>query len=73
MSRESELIPNSWSDEEAASYIQKYTKQGEDVALRVYTSRLIGRDPNCKILFEIQTHLISGFAWRRKYKCETRY
>src|SRR4051812_34411846 len=35
-----------WSDSEAAGYVAKYGKaHGEQLALRVYTSRLIGRDP----------------------------
>src|SRR3954465_8087003 len=36
-----------WSDQEAAEYVDRYAAQwGEQLALRVYTSRLIGRDPN---------------------------
>eukprot|EP00943_MAST-04B_sp_MAST-4B-sp1_P001223 g1223.t1 len=36
-----------YSDEEAKQYIQKYGNEwGEDLALRCYTSHLIGRDPN---------------------------
>jgi rhamnose utilization protein RhaD (predicted bifunctional aldolase and dehydrogenase)/NAD(P)-dependent dehydrogenase (short-subunit alcohol dehydrogenase family) len=36
-----------WSDEEAGRYIERYAQQGvnADIALRVYTSRLLGRDP----------------------------
>ncbi len=36
-----------WSDEEAARYVTRYAQQGvnADIALRVYTSRLLGRDP----------------------------
>jgi rhamnose utilization protein RhaD (predicted bifunctional aldolase and dehydrogenase)/NAD(P)-dependent dehydrogenase (short-subunit alcohol dehydrogenase family) len=35
-----------WSDEEARSYIERYaTTCNADIALRVYTSRLIGREP----------------------------
>lgn len=36
-----------WSDAEAARYADRYAQQGvnEDVALRVYTSRLLGGDP----------------------------
>jgi len=36
-----------WSDEEAARYVSRYAQQGvnADIALRVYTSRLLGRDP----------------------------
>eukprot|EP01125_Pyxidicula_operculata_P011524 TRINITY_DN3773_c0_g1_i5.p1 TRINITY_DN3773_c0_g1~~TRINITY_DN3773_c0_g1_i5.p1 ORF type:complete len:712 (-),score=167.18 TRINITY_DN3773_c0_g1_i5:91-2226(-) len=33
-------------EEDAKKYIQKYSKWGEDIALRVYTSHLIGRDSN---------------------------
>ena len=33
-----------YRDDEAAQYIQRFKAVGEDVALRVYTSRLIGRD-----------------------------
>ncbi len=36
-----------WSDREAAEYVDRLAKRwGEDLALRVYTSRLIGRDPD---------------------------
>ncbi len=36
-----------WSDEEARRYVDRYAQQGvnADIALRVYTSRLLGRDP----------------------------
>jgi rhamnulose-1-phosphate aldolase/alcohol dehydrogenase len=36
-----------WSDEEAREYVERLgPRWGEDLALRVYTSRLIGRDPD---------------------------
>ena len=35
-----------WSDEEARSFVERYMAEGEDLALRVYTSRLIGSDPD---------------------------
>ena len=36
-----------WSDREAAEYVERFgPKWGEALALRVYTSRLIGRDPD---------------------------
>ena len=40
-------MKNLWSDKEAKSYIKKYTKQGisEDLALRVYTTQLLGGEP----------------------------
>jgi rhamnose utilization protein RhaD (predicted bifunctional aldolase and dehydrogenase)/NAD(P)-dependent dehydrogenase (short-subunit alcohol dehydrogenase family) len=40
-----------WSDADAASYIRRYAKQGvnEDVALRVYTTQLLGGDPRLVI------------------------
>jgi len=40
-------MKNLWSDREAQTYIKRYAKDGinEDVALRVYTSRLLGGDP----------------------------
>jgi rhamnose utilization protein RhaD (predicted bifunctional aldolase and dehydrogenase)/NAD(P)-dependent dehydrogenase (short-subunit alcohol dehydrogenase family) len=36
-----------WADAEAQRYIDRYAQQGvnADIALRVYTSRLLGRDP----------------------------
>ena len=36
-----------WSDSEAASFIDRYAAQGisRDLALRVYTTRLLGQDP----------------------------
>lgn len=40
-------MKNLWSDKEAKAYIKKYAKQGvnEDLALRVYTTRLLGGEP----------------------------
>ncbi|MDJ0836949.1 MAG: bifunctional aldolase/short-chain dehydrogenase [Acidobacteriota bacterium] len=37
---------SNWSDTDAASYVKTYAEYGEDPALRVYTSRLLGRDPS---------------------------
>ena len=36
-----------WSDDDAKSFIDRYAAKGvgEDLALRVYTSRLLGADP----------------------------
>ena len=34
-----------WSDQEARRFVERYAAWGEDVALRVYTSRLIGSEP----------------------------
>ena len=33
-----------WQDEEARDYVRRYGAHGEALALRVYTSRLLGRD-----------------------------
>jgi len=40
-------MKNLWSDREAARYVRHYRKQGvnADLALRVYTSRLLGANP----------------------------
>ena len=40
-------MKSNWSNKEAKSFISRYGNQkiGEDLALRVYTSRLLGRDP----------------------------
>jgi len=39
-------MESKWSDEDARAYVTRYAEEhGEDVALRVYTSRLIGREP----------------------------
>ncbi|MSO98912.1 MAG: bifunctional aldolase/short-chain dehydrogenase [Rhodospirillaceae bacterium] len=40
-------MKSSWSDQEAERYVERYAQQGvnADIALRVYTSRLLGRDP----------------------------
>ena len=39
------MVHSRWSDAEAQEFIARYAEQhGEDLALRVYTSRLIGRD-----------------------------
>ena len=42
---------NLWSDREAAATVKSYAKQGvnKDVALRVYTTRLLGGDPRLVI------------------------
>jgi rhamnose utilization protein RhaD (predicted bifunctional aldolase and dehydrogenase)/NAD(P)-dependent dehydrogenase (short-subunit alcohol dehydrogenase family) len=44
-----EILPmqNNWNDDKAATYIERYAEQGvnEDLALRVYTTRLLGRNP----------------------------
>ena len=39
-------MKNNWSDKEAKKYINKYIKLGhsKDMALRVYTTRLLGRN-----------------------------
>lgn len=42
------LMKSKWSDEDAANAVNKWTAQpgvGEDLALRVYTCHLIGREP----------------------------
>ncbi len=38
-----------WSDEEAAQFRDCYAGAGEDLALRVYSSRLLGREPRLVI------------------------
>ena len=38
-------MKNKWNDADAKAAIEKYKDVSEDVALRVYTSRLIGADP----------------------------
>ncbi|MFT5540003.1 MAG: rhamnose utilization protein RhaD (predicted bifunctional aldolase and dehydrogenase), partial [Alphaproteobacteria bacterium] len=45
--KDSDRMKSKWSDKEAKSYVARYGKQraNADVALRVYTSRLLGRDP----------------------------
>jgi rhamnulose-1-phosphate aldolase/alcohol dehydrogenase len=35
-----------WSDADARSFRERYARFGDDLALRVYTSRLIGQDPD---------------------------
>src|SRR5438105_11299344 len=41
------LMESRWSDREAAETVERFAPRwGEDLALRVYTSRLIGRDPD---------------------------
>ena len=41
-------VKSAWSDKDAKATIDRYARQGvnEDLALRVYTSRLLGRDPS---------------------------
>jgi rhamnose utilization protein RhaD (predicted bifunctional aldolase and dehydrogenase) len=40
-------MKSTWSEQDAQRYIERYAQQGinADIALRVYTSRLLGRDP----------------------------
>lgn len=38
-------MQNRWNDTEAKAAIKKYASYSEDIALRVYTSRLIGSEP----------------------------
>ena len=40
-------MKNLWSDKEARAYVRRYARDGvnRDVALRVYTTRLLGGDP----------------------------
>ena len=38
-------MQNRWNDSEAKAAIKKYSSYSEDIALRVYTSRLIGSEP----------------------------
>jgi rhamnulose-1-phosphate aldolase/alcohol dehydrogenase len=38
-------VQSRWSDSEARRFIERYARWGEDMALRVYTSRLIGAEP----------------------------
>ena len=40
-------MKSAWADREAAEYVARYAGDGvnEDLALRVYTTRLLGRDP----------------------------
>ncbi len=35
-----------WSDSDARSFVERWADAGEDLALRVYTSRLIGAEPD---------------------------
>ena len=37
------MIQNLWSDAEATEYVARYNHP--DVALRIFTSRLLGREP----------------------------
>jgi rhamnose utilization protein RhaD (predicted bifunctional aldolase and dehydrogenase)/NAD(P)-dependent dehydrogenase (short-subunit alcohol dehydrogenase family) len=39
-------MENKWKDSDAQAAIKKYNDVAEDIALRVYTSRLIGADPS---------------------------
>jgi len=40
-----------WKDSEAEQFVRQYTvEHGEDVALRVYSSRLIGKDSSYSII-----------------------
>jgi len=41
-------LKNDWSNKEAKQFIKKYKNLGfsKDIALRVYTSRLLGKNKN---------------------------
>jgi rhamnose utilization protein RhaD (predicted bifunctional aldolase and dehydrogenase)/NAD(P)-dependent dehydrogenase (short-subunit alcohol dehydrogenase family) len=39
-------MENKWNDSDAKAAIEKYSDVADDIALRVYTSRLIGADPS---------------------------
>ncbi|MCK5942471.1 MAG: class II aldolase/adducin family protein, partial [Planctomycetes bacterium] len=39
-------MPDLWNDDEAKAFVDEFGTAGEAVALRVYTSRLLGRDPS---------------------------
>jgi rhamnose utilization protein RhaD (predicted bifunctional aldolase and dehydrogenase) len=39
-------VQSRWADREADEYRRRYAEHGETLALRVYTSRLIGADPD---------------------------
>ncbi|MFN3241344.1 MAG: bifunctional aldolase/short-chain dehydrogenase [Planctomycetota bacterium] len=38
-------MPDLWNDDEAKAFVDRFAAAGETVAQRVYTSRLLGRDP----------------------------
>lgn len=38
-------MPDLWKDDEAQAFVDRFAGAGETLALRVYTSRLLGRDP----------------------------
>jgi rhamnulose-1-phosphate aldolase/alcohol dehydrogenase len=43
----SAAVKSLWTDDEAAQFVERYARDwNEDVALRTYTSRLIGREPS---------------------------
>ena len=39
------FMENKWNDKSALEAIQKYSEFHQDIALRIYTSRLIGSNP----------------------------
>ena len=46
-----EVYMSQWKDSEAEQFVRQYTvEHGEDVALRVYSSRLIGKDSSYSII-----------------------
>src|ERR1700719_4325252 len=38
-------MQSAWSDRDAEAAVSRYEQLGRDVALRVYTTRLLGQDP----------------------------
>ena len=49
-----------WSDDDARTFRERLASAGEDLALRVYTSRLIGQDPDLVLPPPCITRLLSG-------------
>lgn len=58
------MVKNNWKEEDKEEYIKKYAaKYGEDIALRVYTSRLIGCDSN-RTISRFYFLITSCITWR---------
>ena len=69
------MIKNRWVDEDANDFVARYERKGidPDLALRVYTSRLIGSDPDLVMHgggnTSCKTEVMDLFGYKQKVIC----
>ena len=62
-------MKSAWSDRDADAAIARYANLGRDLALRVYTTRLLGKDPRLVLHGGGNTSVKTGDyrpQWRRR-------